>query len=210
MKHKGIIFDMDGTLWDSAENVAASWNLAISELGLKREPITKEDMYHVMGKTMDVIADILFPDFENKYEVLDYCGKRENEYLEEHGGMIYPGVKETLEKLQKEYGLYIVSNCQEGYIEDFLSWSHMDRYVEDYENFGRTGQAKSCNIRLLKERNSLDAAVYVGDTQGDYNSTREAGLPFIHARYGFGKVSGNVPFINGLKELPAVVEKILG
>lgn len=28
MKHKGIIFDMDGTLWDSAENVAASWNLA--------------------------------------------------------------------------------------------------------------------------------------------------------------------------------------
>ena len=40
MKHKGIIFDMDGTLWDSAENVAASWNLAISELGLKREPIT--------------------------------------------------------------------------------------------------------------------------------------------------------------------------
>ena len=110
MKHKGIIFDMDGTLWDSAENVAASWNLAISELGLKREPITKEDMYHVMGKTMDVIADILFPDFGNKYEVLDYCGKRENEYLEEHGGMIYPGVKETLEKLQKEYGLYIVSN----------------------------------------------------------------------------------------------------
>ena len=32
MKHKGIIFDMDGTLWDSAENVAKSWNKAIADM----------------------------------------------------------------------------------------------------------------------------------------------------------------------------------
>ena len=30
---KGIIFDMDGTLWDSAANVAESWNLAIKQDG---------------------------------------------------------------------------------------------------------------------------------------------------------------------------------
>jgi len=52
MKHKGIIFDMDGTLWDSAENVAKSWNKAIADYGYERAPITKEDMYSVMGKTM--------------------------------------------------------------------------------------------------------------------------------------------------------------
>ena len=33
MRHKGIIFDMDGTLWDSAENVAKSWNKAIADYG---------------------------------------------------------------------------------------------------------------------------------------------------------------------------------
>ena len=60
--NKGVIFDMDGTLWDSAENVAASWNLAIEQSGLSGIAITKEDMYRVMGKTMDVIADMLFPD----------------------------------------------------------------------------------------------------------------------------------------------------
>lgn len=61
MKHKGIIFDMDGTLWDSAENVAKSWNKAIADYGYERAPITKEDMYSVMGKTMDVLASIIFP-----------------------------------------------------------------------------------------------------------------------------------------------------
>ena len=47
MKKQGIIFDMDGTLWDSAENVAKSWNKAIADYGYERAPITKEDMYSV-------------------------------------------------------------------------------------------------------------------------------------------------------------------
>ena len=59
---RGIIFDMDGTLWDSAANVAASWNLAIRQEGLLDKELTEQDIQGVMGKTMDVIADILFPE----------------------------------------------------------------------------------------------------------------------------------------------------
>ena len=56
---KGIIFDMDGTLWDSAANVAESWNLAIKQDGTVDKKLTEQDIQGVMGKTMDVIADIL-------------------------------------------------------------------------------------------------------------------------------------------------------
>ena len=56
---KGIIFDMDGTLWDSAANVAESWNLAIKQDGSVDKKLTEQDIQGVMGKTMDVIADIL-------------------------------------------------------------------------------------------------------------------------------------------------------
>ena len=59
---KGIIFDMDGTLWDSAANVAESWNLAIKQNGSVDKKLTEQDIQGVMGKTMDVIADILFPE----------------------------------------------------------------------------------------------------------------------------------------------------
>ena len=54
---RGIIFDMDGTLWDSAENVAKSWNVAIRQYGVREKELTTQDIQGVMGKTMDVIAE---------------------------------------------------------------------------------------------------------------------------------------------------------
>ena len=68
---RGIIFDMDGTLWDSAENVAKSWNVAIRQYGVREKELTTQDIQGVMGKTMDVIADILFAEFpEEKRRLL--------------------------------------------------------------------------------------------------------------------------------------------
>ena len=51
---------MDGTLWDSAAEVAESWNETVKRAGYDRKPITVKDIQSVMGKTMDVIARILF------------------------------------------------------------------------------------------------------------------------------------------------------
>ena len=106
---KGIIFDMDGTLWDSAEQVAESWNVVLEkeypEVSVR---ITKEDMYRVMGKTMDVIARILFPDLEEgeRQKLLAQCGEEENEYLRIHGATLYPDIRRTMEQLKKKYHCY--------------------------------------------------------------------------------------------------------
>ena len=117
------------------------------------------------------------------------------------------GLEETLRKLkEKGYFLYIVSNCQVGYIEAFLEFHGLSAYFEDYESFGGTGREKGYNIRLVAERNHLDQAVYVGDTQGDYMAATEAGLPFIHARTGYGTVEAETPYITKLEELPGRLE----
>ena len=131
MKHKGIIFDMDGTLWDSAENVAKSWNKAIADYGYERAPITKEDMYSVMGKTMDVLASIIFPNCTCRDELINVCYREENDYLTAHGGELYPDVEKTLDELSESYDLYIVSNCQRGYIESFFAYHGLGRYFKD-------------------------------------------------------------------------------
>lgn len=209
---KGIIFDVDGTLWDACAVVADSWNEYLEKYAKDVQVrISEQEMRNVMGLTMSDIGDALFGMLpkQRRLEITEGCCVYEVEYMKNQGGLLYPDLEETFGKLAESYHLYIVSNCQAGYVEDFLSWSRMDRYVEDFENFGRTGQVKSYNIRLLRERNHLDQAVYVGDTQGDYNSTCEAGLPFIHARYGFGRVKEEVPYINGLRDLPELVKKIL-
>ena len=142
-------------------------------------------------------------------EVLDKCCIRENDYLAEHGGVLYPELENTLAKLQKDYNLYIVSNCQSGYIEAFLQHYDFEKYFEDIECYGNNELSKGENIKLIVERNGLDKAVYVGDIQGDYEATMEAGLPFIHAAYGFGTISADVPAIQKFSDLPETVKEIL-
>ncbi|MBQ8121941.1 MAG: HAD family hydrolase, partial [Ruminococcus sp.] len=131
----GLIFDMDGTLWDSSENVAAAWSERIRQLYPERRGVSKSEIMGVMGLTMDKIADILFGDLPEKerYELLDQCGNYENGYLRKHGGVLYPELEETLKKLSESYPLYIVSNCQSGYIEAFLDLYGFGKYFADIE-----------------------------------------------------------------------------
>ena len=136
---------MDGTVWDSAENVAKSWTVKVQEAGYKDRIVTKEDIQGVMGKPMDVIADILFSYTKKGPErdkLRHACETYEVEYLRENGGMLYDGVIETWTKLKKMgYHIYIVSNCQAGYIEAFLgyfgiSYGTKEDLVEDIEIAG--------------------------------------------------------------------------
>ena len=211
MDKKGIIFDMDGTLWDSAEGVAKSWTRIVNRDYDKERVISVEELHGVMGKTMDKIAEELFPELEEgpRLELLEKCCNDENEYLREHGGVLYPDLEETLAELQKQYHLYIVSNCQSGYIEAFLEHYGFGHYFEDIECFGNNGLQKGENIRRLAERNGLTKAVYVGDIQGDYDATTEAGLTFIHAAYGFGTIAQETCRIENFRELLTVAGCVL-
>lgn len=211
---KGIIFDMDGTLWDSSEQVAASWDCALEKQGYRRDSITIEEMQGLMGKTMDVIADTLFPQVskEEREELLAACCEEENAYLRKNGGVLYPNVQSTMEQLAGTYHLYIVSNCQSGYMEAFLDYYKLWNLVEDIECYGNNGKQKGENIALLCQRNGLEEAVYVGDIQGDYEASCQAGIKFIHAAYGFGTIDVPVPKVDSfaelLKAVPEVFEEI--
>lgn len=209
---KAIIFDMDGTLWDSADNVAISWNIAMKQFGYEREPINEADMQSVMGKTMDKIAEILFHKAEGKErdELLKLACKVENDYLREHGGVLYSDIRKTMELLKKDYHLFIVSNCQSGYIEAFLDFYKFHDLVEDMECFGNNGKQKSENIALICDRNQIarENAVYVGDIQGDYDAAMAAGVKFVHAAYGFGVINEETKSIEHFAELPQAVEEV--
>ena len=207
---KGIIFDMDGTLWDSSENVAVSWTEKVRELGYDFPDITQQDVMGVMGLTMDRIADKLFGSLplEERRELLDRCCDNEEQYLLRHGGVLYPDLEKTLIRLKKKYHLYIVSNCQSGYIETFLEHYGFGEYFDDIECYGNNLKGKGDNIALIVSRNGLDKAWYVGDIQGDYDSTMEAGIDFIHAAYGFGTIDHPVPELERFSDLPGLMKEL--
>ena len=205
---KGILFDLDGTLWDSREAVAISWNIALERMG-RPERCTAECIGAHMGLTMDAFARALFPaePQEKAERMLVECLRVENEYIRNHGGILMDGLEETLKALkEKGFFLAIVSNCQEGYIEAFLEYHGLGKYFDDTENFGRTRKSKGANIRLVAERNHLAETVYLGDTQGDFDAAAEAGVPFLHAAYGFGQVPEGTRAITDIRQLPEAVE----
>lgn len=204
----GVLFDLDGTLWDSSREVTISWKEALDKRPDVHKEITTEMVQSVMGKSMYDIADILFAeyDLDTRRELLNYCCQEENKYILCHGGQLLEGLEETLKQLKEQgYHLFIVSNCQVGYIEAFLEYHNLSSYFDDFESFGATGREKGYNIRLTADRNHLEQAVYVGDTQGDYLAATEAGIDFIHARTGYGAVEAEVKFITRLPELPELL-----
>lgn len=186
---KGIIFDLDGTLWDASEEVTRSWNMALKTIDEFKLRIDKRDMMNFMGHLLFDIGKMMLPkhlDDARVQQIVDLCIEYEHAYLREHGAPLFENLLPTLKELKKNYSLFIVSNCQAGYIEVFLDYFGIWDIFDDYECPGRTGLAKAENIKLICKRNNLDKAVYVGDTDGDYCATKAAGLEFIHAAYGYG------------------------
>ena len=98
-----VIFDLDGTLWDSAESVAESWNIEIERVTGSPSSLTADDVRRNMGKTMNDIADDLMGEYELpfRYELARRCEVFENAFITEHGGELFEGVRETLQEMQE-------------------------------------------------------------------------------------------------------------
>ena len=207
----GLLFDLDGTLWDSVDAICVSWRRVLE----RRAPelaglMTRENVTGCMGMLLPDIVKKVLPDLprEQVQPVLKELLEEENAYVAVHGGVLYPQVPETLELLARDYPLCIVSNCQDGYIEAFFQAHGLGQYFVDYENPGRTGKAKADNIALVVERRGMKRPLYIGDTQSDFEAASGAGVPFLHAAYGFGTIDHEVPFVRSFDEIPAAVARL--
>lgn len=202
----GILFDLDGTLWDACPQLTVSWNRALELHKVPRAPLVVQEVRDCMGLLLDDIAQKLLPMLskERRDAVILDCVRLELEYLARHGGSLFPQEEEILSALRAQCPLFVVSNCEEGYIQAFYQGTGLGRYFTDFESAGHTGLPKSENIKLVVKRNGLKKPIYIGDTALDCASAKEAGVPFLHAAYGFGSVPG-VPAAPSFDAIPAAL-----
>ncbi len=205
-----IIFDVDGTLWDTTPLMENAWNEALADFGHPDVKVTADRLKGLFGLPSDVIASKVFPgETWDKYtEFAPFCSKYEFRYLEEQGGTVYPDYKRVLEELSSKYPLYIVSNCQPGYIDLFLRKTGFTDYFSGQLCFGDTGLPKSENIKKIVSDNDLKFPIYVGDTQMDADSCAEANVPICFAAYGFGHVDKPDYSISRPLDLLSLVDSI--
>lgn len=210
MKKTAVIFDLDGTLWNAVDECVMGWNSIINKYD-NLPHVTSEQFKGYMGKTIEEIGEAHFTDIEPRmaHSIATQCEKEATAYLNIHGAKEYEGIREMMEAISKRHFIYIVSNCQDGYIEAFLNNHGAKEYVADYEYAGRTNRPKGENIALIMDRNNIKKAVYVGDTEGDYMAACSAGVEFIFAAYGFGEVEDAKYVAKEAKDIIKFVDEIL-
>lgn len=204
MNYDCLIFDIDGTLWDSRSLVAQGYNLQLEKENLAHLKVTAEDLKPLFGKTDPEIADALFFSIPapERYALLDRCMESERILLRQDPCRVgYPDVKQTIAELAKKHRLFIVSNSQQGYPELCIEKLGLTEYIEGHLCYGDTGTGKGRTILALMAKHSIQNAVYIGDTQGDYEATVEAGIPFIWCSFGFGIPDAYMAKVDSFAEL---------
>ena len=205
----GIIFDLDGTLW----NVTDTTYMSVNEVSRK---------YKINSVSSDVIISCFGLDKENTslkyYPTLDkaFRLKLMDEIsiliinrLKLSGGNIYDGVKNSLKLLSKKYNLYIVSNTANNeYIEAFLDGNNVRDNFRDYIAASSINISKSDAIKKIISDNKIECAIYVGDTIYDQEAIKDTNIPFIWAKYGFGNNLNGEYSIKCFNEIVSVIETI--
>lgn len=187
-KPDSLIFDMDGTLWDAVDTYAESWNLVFNELGIDRT-ITREALAQMVGWEGKKVIAAMMPDFdpEKRQEIYGLVTQKRQTLLPQRGGVLYDGVMEGLQQLAQKYPLFILSNCAKGIIRLFIDWAGIDEHITDELAYGINFMPKQHNIKLLIDKHQLKNPYYIGDTEGDGEESRMAGVPFVFVSYGFGQ-----------------------
>ena len=199
----GIIFDLDGTLWDASATCTKAWNATLAQSGIMGHMVNEDMIRSFSGMQIEKVFkdQFSFIPMDLHWGLLELYKVNEKKFMAEFGGDLFPGVRENLPKIKANYHMFIVSNCLDGYIENFINLTGLHRMFADYESSGRTGFSKAENISLIIERNNLKHPLYIGDTIWDKEAAGQVNIPFVHAAYGFGKVDESDGIIESFTDL---------
>lgn len=202
----GLVFDLDGTLWDAAAATTEGWNSALADMGADGR-VTADCVRSVSGTPFVECIETLLPRLYPPTEaVLERLERSERRAIERIGGTLYEGVAEGLAMLASCYRLFVVSNCPSWYLEAFLRTSGVGGCFSGWDCHGASGIPKAGMLANLVSRYRLGHAVYIGDTQGDQDAAHAAGMEFAFARYGFGVVASPLWSFDSFNDL---VEELL-
>ncbi len=190
-KFDSVIFNLDGTLWDTSTACALAWNNVIRYNKISYRTITAEDVRVVSGMPHELCIRETFKGLPEEMiqKIFIETIAEDTRVIRQLGGQLYPGVREGLEELAGHVDLCIISNCQSGYIENFLEFFEFETLFKDFECWGNTRKSKDENLKLLIQRNNLQNPLTAGDAEGGRKAAHTCGIPFAYMEYGFGTCS---------------------
>ncbi|GEM_PF-4661522 len=148
-----LIFDMDGTLWNATASYAQVWNVALLQFGIEAH-FTASDMLPFMGMPIELIMNGLLSQYTqlDHAKFLDLAFKLEIDMMPQLGGVLYPGVRDRLEKLSKFYKLFLLSNCGAQGLKNFMNFTGTQPLITDSISYGENPVPKSQNLGISDKK----------------------------------------------------------
>lgn len=183
------IFDLDGTLLSSLEDLAASTNYALRWAGMPER--TLEEVRMFVGNGVKLLMERAIPDGQQNPRFEEVYAKFREHYLKHNLDRTrpYDGVLELLAELKRRgKKLAIVSNKFYAATQDLAHHFFADTIevaIGERENI-RKKPAPDTVLEALRQLGaSKDGAVYIGDSDVDVMTAKNSGLPCISVLWGF-------------------------
>lgn len=183
-----VIFDLDGTLLDTLEDLKNATNYALRVCGMPER--TLGEIRQFVGNGVKNLMIRAVPQGEDNPE-FERAFSAFKEYYKEHcndATKAYDGIRELLQELKNRgYALAIVSNKIDSAVQDLNNryFSQVDIAIGDRENLRRKPEPDSVFLALQALGRTREEAIYVGDSDVDLLTAQNAGLPCISVLWGF-------------------------
>lgn len=183
-----IIFDLDGTLLDTLEDLKNATNYALRQCGMPERTLGEIRQFVGNGVRNLMLRAVPQggenPEFERAFASFkEYYGAHCNDVTR-----AYDGIPELLQELKdRGYAMAIVSNKIDSAVQDLNSryFPQVDIAIGDRENLRRKPAPDSVLLALEKLGRAREEAVYVGDSDVDLATAKNAGLVCISVLWGF-------------------------
>lgn len=183
-----VIFDLDGTLLDTLEDLKKATNYALKFCNMPER--TLDEVRRFVGNGVRNLMIRAVPDgesnseFERAFAIFkEYYGQHCNDATK-----AYDGIPQLLQELKdRGYALAIVSNKIDSAVQDLNHkyFPQVDVAIGDRENLRRKPEPDSVNLALDVLNKTKQEAIYVGDSDVDLQTAQNAGLPCISVLWGF-------------------------
>lgn len=217
IKKKLIIFDADGTIWDSEKDVFLAFNHTLKNN--ENKEITKEEFQKLAGLDLEEMFKCVLP--KDKETLANEYVKKYREYYIDEGHYadettLFENVEETLEKL-KEQGFYMViaSGKPKRILDKMVEYFHLNEFEfvlgTGESHFKPKPDPEILNYIMHHLHVSKKETVMVGDTKADILAGKNAGIDTIAVTYGYERIdilkNANPTYlIDNLKTLEEIVE----
>lgn len=205
----GILFDLDGTLLDTLEDLADSVNYALEQHGYPQR--TLEEIRTFVGNGAAMLIKLATSEGEDYEQVLRTFQSYYKTHCQVKTGP-YAGVLEALREIRAEYPVAVVSNKPDPAVKILCADYFGDVFALG-EHAGCTRKPAPDMLYKAMEHLGVDKAVYVGDSEVDVITAKNAGMPCISVLWGFRTEAeirkyGDSIFCTDPKQLPTIVRSL--